>query len=107
MTGYGWVRVQKQVVKDYDPHGGHGRACVGDRVHVGVSHGMVGSKYCDLGGCLLCLSLCRRAFQDLLKVGPSSLLMLCGCLLLHIPIHCLISYHDSLHFVLTFQAPVY
>jgi hypothetical protein len=26
------------------------------------------------------LSLCRRGFQDLLKVKPSSLLMLCGCI---------------------------
>jgi len=26
------------------------------------------------------LSLCRRGFQDLLKVRPSSLLMLCGCI---------------------------
>jgi hypothetical protein len=35
-----------------------------------------------LGGgcCLLSLSLCRRGFQDLLKVRPSSLLMLCGCI---------------------------
>jgi hypothetical protein len=38
------------------------------------------SKYCVIGGCLLSLSLCRRGFQDLLKVRPSSLLMLCGCI---------------------------
>ena len=38
------------------------------------------SNYCVLGGCLLSLSLCRRSFQDLLKVRPSSLLMLCGCI---------------------------
>jgi len=29
------------------------------------------------------------------------------CLLLHFPIHHLISYHDRLHFVVTFEAPVY
>ena len=33
-------------------------------------------NYCVLGGCLLSLSLCRRGFQDLLKVRPSSLLLL-------------------------------
>jgi hypothetical protein len=38
------------------------------------------SNYCVLGGCLLSLSLCRRDFHDLLKVRPSSLLMLCGCI---------------------------
>ena len=29
---------------------------------------------------LFSLSLCRRAFQDLLKINPSSLFMLCGCI---------------------------
>jgi len=38
------------------------------------------SDYCVIGGCLLSLTLCRRGFQDLLKVRPSSLLMLCGCI---------------------------
>ena len=42
--------------------------------------GWQGSNYCVLGGSLLTLSLCRRGFQDLLKVRPSSLLMLCGCI---------------------------
>ena len=36
-------------------------------------------KYYVSGGCLLSLSMCRRGFQDLLKVRPSSLFMLCGC----------------------------
>ena len=43
-------------------------------------HGMAGQNYCVVGGCLLSLSLCRRGFQDLLKVRPSSLLILCGCI---------------------------
>ena len=38
------------------------------------------SNYCVLGDCHLSLSLCSRGFQDLLKVRPSSLLMLCGCI---------------------------
>jgi len=38
------------------------------------------SNYCVIGGSLLSLSFCRRDFQDLLKVGQSSLLMLCGCI---------------------------
>ena len=37
------------------------------------------SNYCVLDGCLFSLSLCRKGFQDLLKVRPS-LLMLCGCI---------------------------
>ena len=32
-----------------------------------------------LGGCLLFLSLCSSGFQDLLRLNPSSLLMLFGC----------------------------
>jgi len=35
---------QKQAVEDNDPHGGHGCVCEGDRVHVGVNHGMVEVK---------------------------------------------------------------
>ena len=49
--------------------------CEGDRARVGVR-----SNYCVLGGCLLSLSLCRSGFQDLLRVRPSSLFMLCGCI---------------------------
>jgi hypothetical protein len=41
---------------------------------------VVEANYCVLGGCLLPLSFCSRGFQDLLKVRPSSLLMLCGCI---------------------------
>jgi hypothetical protein len=41
---------------------------------------MAGQNYCVVGGCLLALSLCRMGFQDLLKVRPSSLLILCGCI---------------------------
>ena len=44
---------------------------------VRVGHGMAGQNYCVVGGCLLSLSLCRRGFQDLLKVRPS-LFVLCG-----------------------------
>jgi len=69
VIGLGRVQVQKQAVEGNDPHGGHGWVCEGDR-----------SNYCVLGGCLLSLSLCRRGFQDLLKVWSSSLLMLCGCI---------------------------
>ena len=36
------------------------------------------SNCCISGGCLLSLSPCRRGFQDLLKISPSSLFMLCG-----------------------------
>ena len=79
MTGQGRVRIQKQVVDGNEPHAGHNRVCEGDRAHVGGNRGMVESNYCVLGGCLLSLSLCRRS-QDLLKVRPSSLLMLCGCI---------------------------
>jgi hypothetical protein len=35
---------------------------------------------CCVDGCLLSLSLCRRGFQDLLKVRPSSLFIFCGCI---------------------------
>jgi hypothetical protein len=41
---------------------------------------MAGQNYCVVGGCLLSLSLCRRGFQDLLKVRTSSLFILCGCI---------------------------
>ena len=41
---------------------------------------MAGQNYCVVDGCLLSLSLCRRRFQDLLKVRPSSLFILCGCI---------------------------
>jgi hypothetical protein len=47
---------------------------------VRVGKGMAGQNYCVVGGCLLSLSLCRRSFQDLLKVRSSSLLILCGCI---------------------------
>jgi hypothetical protein len=47
---------------------------------LGWATGWFGSNYCVLGGCLLFLILCRRGFQDLLKVRPSSLLMLYGCI---------------------------
>ena len=47
---------------------------------VRMGHGMAGQNYCVVGGCLLSLSLCRRGFQDLLKVRPSFLFILCGCI---------------------------
>jgi hypothetical protein len=49
----------EQVVEGNDPHGGHRQV---------------------IGGCLLSLSLFIRGFQDLLKVRPSSLMMLYGCI---------------------------
>ena len=36
-------------------------------------------NYC-VSGLSPSLSLCRRGFQDLLKISPSSLFMLCGCI---------------------------
>jgi hypothetical protein len=57
-------------VEGNDPHGGYGRVCERDRARQTIV----------LGGCLFCLSLCRRGFQDLLKVRPSPLLILCGCI---------------------------
>ena len=65
--------------KDNIPHGGRGLVCERDMARVRVGHGMAGQNCCVVGGCLLSLSLCRRGFQDLLKVRPSSLLILCGC----------------------------
>ena len=38
------------------------------------------SNYCVSGCRLLSLSLCRRGFEDLLKISPFSLFMLCGCI---------------------------
>jgi hypothetical protein len=66
-------------VEGNDPHGSHGRVCEGNRARVGVSHGMVTVKHLCLRWLCLSLSLCRRGFQDLLKVRPSSVLM-CGCI---------------------------
>jgi hypothetical protein len=63
-----------------DPHGGHGRVCETNMARVRVHQGMEGQNYCFVGGCLLPLSLCRMGFQDLLKVRPSSLFILCGCI---------------------------
>ena len=60
--GKGWVLVQKQVVEG---RGHFFRASVNDSI---VSDGF-----------LLSLSMCTRGFHDLLRVRPSSLLMLCGC----------------------------
>jgi len=41
---------------------------------------MAGQNYCVVGGCLLSLRLCRKGFQDLLKIRSSSLFILCGCI---------------------------
>ena len=38
------------------------------------------SNYCVSGGSLFSLSRCRRDFQDLPTVGPSSLFTLCRCI---------------------------
>jgi hypothetical protein len=35
---------------------------------LGWAKGMAGQNYCVADGCLLSLSLCRRGFQELLKV---------------------------------------
>jgi hypothetical protein len=67
-------------VEGNDPHGGHGQVCEGGRARVRVSHRMVEVKLLYFGGCLRSLSLCRRGFQDLIKVRPSSLLMFCVCI---------------------------
>ena len=67
-------------MKGNDPHGGRGRVGETDMACVRVGHEMAGQNYCVVGGCLLSLSLCRRGFQDLLKVRPSSLFVLCGCI---------------------------
>ena len=80
VTGQGWVRLQSRQQKGNDPHGGRGRVCERDMARVRVGHGVAGQNYCVIGGCLLSLSLCRRGFQDLLKVRPSSLFILCGCI---------------------------
>ena len=61
--GKGRVLVQKQVVE------GRGRS-----LGAGVNDCLVSD------GFLLSLSMCKRGFHDLLKVRPSSLLMLCGCI---------------------------
>jgi hypothetical protein len=63
-----------------DPHGGRGRVCKTDMARVRVGKGMAGQNYCVVDGCLLSLSLCRRGFEDLLKVRPFSLFILCGCI---------------------------
>jgi len=75
--------VTEQVVESNDPHGGQGLVWLRGMARVGVKHRMAEVKllcYSVIGGCLLSLSLCRSGFQDLLKVRPSSLLMLCGCI---------------------------
>jgi hypothetical protein len=65
-------QVTEQVVKGNDSHGGQGWVCERDMACVRVGHGMAGQNYCVICGCLLSLTLCRRAFQDSLKVRPSS-----------------------------------
>jgi hypothetical protein len=72
--------VTEQKVKCNDPHGGRGRVCERDTARVRVSNGMTGQNYCVIGGCLLSFSLCRRGFQDLLKVRPSYLFIFCECI---------------------------
>ena len=62
-------RVTKQVLKEVNTqHGGRWRVCEKDMACGRVDHGMAGQNYCVVGGCLLSLSLCRRGFQDLIKV---------------------------------------
>ena len=63
------------VVGGKDSHRGHGQVCEG-----GVRQGMVKVRLLCFRWLLLSLSLCRRGFQDLLKVRPTSLLILCGCI---------------------------
>jgi hypothetical protein len=70
--------VTKQLVKGGNDATWWPRAGMWKCVRVG--HGMASQSYCVVGGCLLSLSLCRRGFQDLLKVRPSSLLILCECI---------------------------
>jgi hypothetical protein len=66
--GVGVGPFTKQVVT----RGGRGRVCETDMARVRVGQGMAGQNFCVVDGCLLSLSLCRRDFQDLLKVRPSS-----------------------------------
>jgi hypothetical protein len=75
--GVGVGLVTEQVVKGNDPHGGHRPVCERDMARVRVGHGMAGTNYRVIGGCLFSLSLCRRGFPDMLKVRPPSLLILC------------------------------
>ena len=69
----------EQVVEGNDPHGGHGWVYEGEWLVLGWAMGWQRSNCCVIGSCLLSLRLCRRGFQDLLKVRPSSLLMSYGC----------------------------
>ena len=54
---------------------GRGWVCERDMARVRVCHGIAGQNYCVIVGCLLSLSLCRKGFQNLLKVRPPSLLL--------------------------------
>jgi hypothetical protein len=95
-----------------DPHGGRGRVCEGDMACLRVGHGMARQNYCVVGGCLLSLSLCRRDFQDLLMVRPSSLLIVCGAISLShtcpwppcgsLPFYCLLCNRTHLYPVTLF-----
>jgi hypothetical protein len=65
-------------------HGGHGFICKGDTALFWNEEGEPWDGRDQTIVFQLAvsspLSLCRRGFQDLLKVRPSSLLMLCGCI---------------------------
>ena len=61
--GKGRVLVERQVVEDR-----------GRFLGAGVN------EYIVPVGFLLSLSMCKRGFHDFLRVRPSSLLMLCGCI---------------------------
>ena len=74
----GRVREQKQTVKVSPAYIEAG--CVREIGRVGVGRGWKKSNYCVICGCLLSLSVRKNGFHDLLRVRPSSLLMLFGCI---------------------------
>jgi hypothetical protein len=64
------VSVYKAGSESVTTHTAAAGGYVRDMARVRVGQGMAGQNYCVVGGCLLSLSLCRRGFQDLLKVRP-------------------------------------
>jgi hypothetical protein len=53
---------------------------VGRGEWVGILRTRVSCEAIVLFHCLISFILCRRSLQVLLKIRPSSLLMLCGCI---------------------------
>jgi hypothetical protein len=78
--GKGWVRLQSRYCKGLTTHMETAGGYVKEIWLVRVGHGIAGQNCFVVGGCLLSLSLCGRDFQDVLKIRPSSLFILCGCI---------------------------